>query len=94
MSSMGSMDSIFGSSDNSSVDDLLDIQNSVAFLSRVFGKISVQASTDGHQKLSARLRPSTANKRIKNNLRRPKFDDGRTQDGAKVERYGLEFDPV
>ena len=32
------MDSIFSSNDNSSVDNLLDIQNSVAFLSRVFGK--------------------------------------------------------
>ena len=39
MSSMGSMDSIFDAFDNSSVGDLLDIQNSVAFLSRVFGKI-------------------------------------------------------
>ena len=38
MSSMGSMDSIFDAFDNSSVGDLLDIQNSVAFLSRVFGK--------------------------------------------------------
>ena len=41
MSSMGSMDSIFDAFDNSSVGDLLDIQNSVAFLSRVFGKIGV-----------------------------------------------------
>ena len=39
MSSIGSMDSIFDAFDNSSVGDLLDIQNSVAFLSRVFGKI-------------------------------------------------------
>ena len=39
MSSMGSMDSLFDAFDNSSVGDLLDIQNSVAFLSRVFGKI-------------------------------------------------------
>ena len=40
MSSMGSVDSIFDAFDNSSVGDLLDIQNSVAFLSRVFGKNS------------------------------------------------------
>ena len=38
MSSMGSMDSMFDAFDNSSVGDLLDIKNSVAFLSRVFGK--------------------------------------------------------
>ena len=48
MSSMGSMDSIFDAFDNSSVGDLLDIQNSVAFLSRVFGKslfsVSVRVS--------------------------------------------------
>ena len=35
---MGSMDSMFDAFDNSSVGDLLDIKNSVAFLSRVFGK--------------------------------------------------------
>ena len=63
---MSSMDSLFGSADNSSVDDLLDIQNSVAFLSRVFGKIFIRPprtrtlgcpnqSTDGHYRLSMKF---------------------------------------